>query len=90
LNAVNSWQHLSVEAFFTACNWQGQAVELRPNGHEAAPSRSLEMTVGDFFRALPWEGTPEVGSLPKPPVMEVIAGGSSENKVTIDELSDLF
>lgn len=89
MKAENSWLQLSVEQFFSQCNWQGQSLATVENGHHANGTSRLSLSVGDFFRLLPWEGTPAVGSFPK---------GSSAltptdleyEEVTLSDLLDAF
>lgn len=83
-----SWQCLSVEEFFNLSNWQGQPLE-NTNGHHREPSSRLQEQVREFFQFIPWEGNPEIGSLPK---VSSIPGLtlSACVETTLTDLSELF
>ncbi len=85
---ANSWQLLSVQEFFSQCNWQGQRLEI-PDRDRSEPTSLFTLPVGEFFRLLPWEGTPAVGFVPKAPAVPVTAEPDS-TEVTLNELLDLF
>ena len=81
------WQRCSVEKFFSHCSWQGQPPESR-NSHHGNSHPYLKQ-VREFFQFIAWEGSPEIGSLPKiSPVtnLDVLVS----EKTTILELSQLF
>lgn len=83
-----SWLEKSVQDFFGHYNWLGKPLET-PNGSASGQLLTLTMPVGDFFRAISWEGIPEVGVLPPPPPLPVISVREPA-EVTIDDLFDLF
>lgn len=84
----DSWQCLSVKKFFSLCSWQGQSLENR-NGHHADPSSRLKEQVREFFQFIPWEGNPEIGSLPKvSSIPEPTPSAFVET--TLTDLSELF
>jgi hypothetical protein len=85
-NPHAAWLRLSVKQFFSHCNWQGRPVEDVEWG-QLDPYARMKQRVRDCFGYLPWEGNPEIGTLPKsatkplpPPVQEP----------TFLDLSDLF
>lgn len=82
---------LSVQDFFSQCNWQGQPVALLENvDEETIPEIRLSLSVGEYFRLLPWEGTPTIGSLPKSTPSLDFTEISPEEDVTLDDLLDSF
>lgn len=83
-----SWLEKSVQDFFGHYNWLGKPLET-PNGSAPRQLLTLTMPVGDFFRAISWEGIPAVGVLPPPPPLPVISVYEPA-EVTIDDLFDLF
>ena len=83
----DSWQCLSVQHFFNNCNWQGQPLDKRNEYHINPPSRS-QQPVKEFFQLIPWEGNPEIGSLPKISSMPVLISTPVEMRLT--DLSKLF
>lgn len=84
----NSWLQKSVQDFFGNCNWLGRSLETQ-NGSATGQKLSLTSSVGDFFRAISWEGIPEVGAMPTPLPVAVIPSSES-GEVTLDDLLDLF
>ncbi len=80
---------LSVQEFFSQCNWQGQPLTQGSTGQPTDPASRWTLVVGDYFRLLPWEGTPEVGSVPKPSSATGTAS-SSEEEVTLIDLLEAF
>lgn len=89
-NTINARLQLSVQAFFGECNWYGQTAAIIQNGHQADPASRFNLLVGDFFRLLPWEGMPEVGSVPKAPPPSPAMNSQPEEDATLDELFDTF
>ena len=92
MKGTNARLQLSVQAFFGECNWHGQTAAIIQNGHQADPTSRFNLLVGDFFRLLPWEGMPEVGSVPKapPPSPAMRNAQPEEEDATLDELFDTF
>ena len=82
---------LSVQDFFSQCNWPGQPLEIIENATpETITEIRLSLLVGEYFRLLPWEGTPTVGSLPKvTPTLDFTDNEEDEN-VTLNDLLDSF
>ncbi len=88
MSTQNSWECLSVQEFFSLCNWQGQPLENR-KWHHADPSERLTLQVREFFQFIPWEGNPEIGSLPKVlSIPDPTVRAPVEN--TLTDLSELF
>lgn len=82
---------LSVKEFFNLCNWQllpqGNCY-LPPQVEQKANTTTLTLPVQEFFQFIPWDGSPEIGSLPQPTVMlEPVA---QERAPTFNDLSNLF
>lgn len=91
MNSARTLLRLSVEDFFSQCNWQGQPVALLENvNEETVPEIRLSLPVGEYFRLLPWEGTPTVGSLPKSTPSLDFTQNLEEEDVTLDDLLDSF
>ena len=88
MKSDNSWLQKSVQDFFGNCNWLGRTLETQ-NGSVTVQKLSLTSSVGDFFRAISWEGTPEVGAMPTPLPIAVMPTSES-GEVTLDDLLDLF
>jgi len=88
MKSQNSWLSQSVQDFFGRYNWLGKPLETQ-NASVPGQLLSLTLPVADFFRAISWEGIPEVGALPPPPVMPPIPI-SEPAEITIDDLFDLF
>ncbi len=84
-NHHTSWQCLSVQEFFNRCNWQGQPLESRDWHHD--PYSHLKAPVREFFQFIPWEGKPEIGSLPN---TSTSAPSLATFKLTLTDLSELF
>jgi hypothetical protein len=88
MKSQNSWLSKSVQDFFGRYNWLGKPLETQ-NGYVPGQLLSLTLPVADFFRAISWEGIPEVGALPPPPVMPPMPI-SEPAEITVDDLFDLF
>lgn len=89
MNSQNSWLGLSVQEFFSNCNWQGNPV-TESKGQVPGQTPTLAMSVATFFRGISWEGTPTVGALPttiSPNTPDVSEGPPD---VTLDDLLSLF
>lgn len=84
-----SWHYRSVQEFFGQFNWQGQP-QFNQNGQDPSSQLSLQMSVAQFFQAVPWEGTPEVGVLPTSSPVTAAASKNNESDVTLDALLDIF
>ncbi|MGL5197039.1 MAG: hypothetical protein ACRC8Y_25910 [Chroococcales cyanobacterium] len=89
MNNGKSLLKLSVQDYFSQCNWQGQPLTEGSNGQPTDPASRWTLVVGDYFRLLPWEGTPEVGSFPKPSSSAGTAS-SSQEEVTLIDLLEAF
>jgi hypothetical protein len=91
MNHAKTLLRLSVQDFFSQCNWQGQPAELLDNvDEETIPEIRLSLSVGEYFRLLPWEGTPTIGSLPKSTPNLDFTEIPPEEDVTLDDLLDSF
>ncbi|MDQ2099589.1 MAG: hypothetical protein QQW96_18315 [Tychonema bourrellyi B0820] len=88
MKSQTSWLEKSVQEFFGNYNWLGKSLETQ-NGFVPGQLLTLTMPVSEFFRAISWEGIPEVGAMPPPPPMPVISVYEPA-EVTIDDLFDLF
>lgn len=89
MNNGKSLLQLSVQEFFSQCNWQGEPLTNTSTGQPTDSASRWTLLVGDYFRLLPWEGTPEVGSFPKPSSSAGTAS-SSEEEVTLIDLLEAF
>jgi hypothetical protein len=88
MKSQSAWLAKSVQEFFGNYNWLGKPLEIQ-NGLVPSKFLTLTMPVSDFFRAISWEGTPEVGAMPLPPPLPVMSV-SEPAEITIDDLFDLF
>lgn len=90
MNTDNSWLKLTVAEFFNQCNWLGQTLTL-PNWQPASNQpMPLTVSVAKFFQALPWEGNPIIGSLPKPPSTPPVLVSEEPKDTTLADFMDLF
>lgn len=82
------WLKLSVEAFFGECNWAGQPVQLQ----QMQPGDPLPftVTVQEFFRVFPWEGTPMVAPAAKALRAVSVKTAETQKQSTLADLVDLF
>lgn len=85
----SDWLQQSVQEFFSNCNWQGQPLAFQDAQQDGQPL-PLTVPVAEFFRALPWEGKPAVGSMPKPSVSVPVRTPSEPAETTLADLVDLF
>lgn len=90
MSADTSWLQLSVEEFFSHCNWSGQTLTLPDWLPASSQPLPLTVSVAEFFRALPWEGNPAVGSLPKPSSTPPVSAIEEPKETTLADLMDLF
>lgn len=82
---------LSVEQFFSQCNWAGQPLVILENiERETIPEIRLSLLVSEYFRLLPWEGTPTIGSLPKVSANVDSPTTDPLDNVTLEDLLDSF
>lgn len=89
MKTETAWLEKSVQDFFSHCNWLGRPLEIQNGSATGGQILSLTSSVGDFFRAISWEGTPEVGAMPASLPIAVIPTSDS-TEVTLDDLLDLF
>jgi hypothetical protein len=82
---------LSVDQFFSQCNWTGQPLAILENvDQETIPEIRLSLLVAEYFRLLPWEGTPIIGSLPKVSASLDLLENDPLDDVTLEDLLDSF
>ncbi len=89
MNNGKSLLQLSVQEYFSQFNWQGELLSTRSSGIPTDPSSRWTLGVEDYFRLLPWEGTPEVGSFPKPS-SSLGTASLSQEEVTLIDLLEAF
>lgn len=87
-NSQTSWKCLSVQQFFSLCSWQDQPLE-NTELERANSSSLLTLQTREFFQFIPWESSPEIGSLPK---VSSISGATFSETIstTLTDLSGLF
>lgn len=85
----SNWLQWSVEDFFGRCNWTGEPPALQEWRQQEGQPLPMTVTVGEFFRSLPWFGNPSVGSLPKATNVPEVAP-DKERETTLADLLDLF
>ncbi|HIK26721.1 MAG: hypothetical protein N3E45_10795 [Oscillatoriaceae bacterium SKW80] len=90
MNTDTSWLKLSVAEFFNQCNWFGQTLTLPDWLPASSQPIPLTVSVAKFFQALPWEGKPTVGSLPKPPSTPPLEALQEPKETTLADFMDLF
>jgi len=91
MNHAQTLLRLSVQDFFSQCNWQGQPLAILENAdQETIPEIRLSLVVEEYFRLLPWSGTPTVGSLPTSIPNVDFTDNLEEEDVTLDDLLDSF
>lgn len=81
-----TWFRFSVKEFFSHCNWQGRPLEDVDWG-QLDPYARMKQKVKECFQFIPWEGKPEIGTLPK---AAIAAPQSKADEPTFTDLSDLF
>ena len=89
--ADRSWQALSVKDFFSSVNWENIVAPPPPLPTMTSGERNLNpnMTVNEFFSAIPWEG--ELAIAP-PPALDLF-GVEEEpiaDEVTLDDFFGAF
>ncbi len=87
-NGHTSWQRLSVKEFFSLCNWHSLPLETQ-NWQHLDPYSRLKQQVSEFFQLIPWEGNPEIGTLPKSAAI-LFLPTVDDVEPTFTDLSDLF
>ncbi len=91
MNHTKSLLKLSVDRFFSQCNWTGQPLAILENAYlETVPEIRLSLLVSEYFRLLPWEGTPVIGSLPKVSANLDLPETDPLDDVTLEDLLDSF
>ncbi len=91
MNHARTLLKLSVEQFFSQCNWTGQPLAILENAElKTVPEIRLSLLVSEYFRLLPWEGTPSVGSLPKVSASLDLPENNPLEDVTLEDLLDSF
>jgi hypothetical protein len=91
MNHARTLLKLSVDQFFSQCNWTGQPLAILENADlETVPEIRLSLLVSEYFRLLPWEGTPTIGSLPKVSANFDLLETDPLDDVTLEDLLDSF
>jgi hypothetical protein len=86
------WLQITVGKFFTQINWTDQTPEVQAlqlttlQGDH--PELSLQLTVSQFFRAIPWDG--KAAAAPAHPEVSPMAVPSTDPDLTIEDFADLF
>jgi hypothetical protein len=86
------WLEQSVQDFFSNCNWLGNPVVESSNGKtpkEVSNLQDLTISVGEFFKLFPWDGTPIIGALPTPTPTPVFSEVDTQD-VTLEDLLNIF
>jgi hypothetical protein len=93
---TQSWLQSSVQAFFTAINWENHPPEIQQIQQSTAQSANspmpspqvlnLSMSVNQFFAAINWDNATIAGNAtsdePQPP--------AKSKDITLDDFSNLF
>ncbi|QQE66858.1 hypothetical protein GFS31_35620 [Leptolyngbya sp. BL0902] len=94
-SANQPWMRETVQAFFEGVNWSGVAMRSAASATAIGdPSLGGEMplnlTVGQFFETMSWEGKPTIGV----PIAPLEAPSSTtdmpSDDLTLDDFSSLF
>ena len=95
--ATESWLALSVREFFTTVNWENKPPEVQQLSQElvisarqgTASPLSLNLTVSQFFGAIPWDGA-AIASLPVQTDDILLSDPTNGSDFTLEGFSDLF
>lgn len=54
VDPLNSWEHNTVQSFFSQCNWSGETSELIHNVQSSSNSFSPTLHLEDYFNFFTW------------------------------------
>ena len=91
--AVSNWLEWTVREFFTQVNWADQPPEVQAihisTLEGETPELSLQLSVGQFFSSIPWDGKAVAAPVTETPVMES-APASDSGEIDVDAFADFF
>jgi hypothetical protein len=100
MNAINltqpdadkAWLSASVKDFFSGVNWENVTAPAPELPAVTAGERNLnpDMTVGQFFGAIPWEGELEIAPPPAFDLFEAVEEEPVVDDVTLDDFFGSF
>lgn len=89
--APSQWLEQTVREFFTQVNWSDHTPEIQAiqltTLEGSAPEISLQLTVSQFFNAIPWDGKAVAAPLA---VDIVISPPSGSMEFSVDDFADFF
>ncbi|WP_009630669.1 hypothetical protein [Synechocystis sp. PCC 7509] len=81
---------LTVTEFFSLCNWHCLPIEVRQTQLLPLEQKPhLTWQVQAFLQIIPWEGSPDIGSLPQPSTLSKSIS-SAQVEMSLNNLSKLF
>lgn len=90
----NNWLNATVWEFFTQVNWADQPPEVQAIQITAldgtAPEISLQLTVSQFFNAIPWDGKAVAAPLALDFVTNEASPPSGSSEFSVDDFADFF
>jgi hypothetical protein len=92
-----AWLQQSVQEFFSGINWDNAPQDIYELSQELTASAlqgtelslSLNLTVSQFFAAIPWDGT-AIAAPATPVLADPLSGPEDLNDLTLEGFSDLF
>ena len=85
------WLEQTVREFFTQVNWSDHTPEIQAiqltTLEGSSPEISLQLTVSQFFNAIPWDGKAVAAPLA---VDLVISPPSGSMEFSVDDFADFF
>ncbi|MEB3231398.1 MAG: hypothetical protein VKJ64_10340 [Leptolyngbyaceae bacterium] len=91
IDADQAWLTESVQDFFSGVNWENVKTPPPPLPTMTSGERNLNpnMTVGEFFGAIPWEGVLAIAPLPSVDLFEAEAEPVADD-ITLDDFFGSF
>lgn len=90
----NRWLEWTVREFFTQINWSDQTPEIQAiqltTLDGTAPEISLQLTVSQFFKAIPWDGKAVAAPLAVDLLMGEQSPPSGSSEFSVDDFADFF
>jgi hypothetical protein len=88
------WGQQTLRAFWQSVNWDNRPLAIAPQPQSAAPPGSsdgllsLSLTVGEYFRNIPWSGIAPVAVVASPSAID--EEFSTEDAPTLDDFMSCF
>lgn len=91
-SSSSAWLSMTLREFFTQINWADQPPEIQAIQLTALqgdrPELSLQLTVNQFFAAIPWDGKTAAAPLDYQDLSSPAVSGEPE--FTVDDFAGLF